>query len=87
MVAETAVRRDAVGTAQSQFSALIQSTEWSADRDRVKMRGTGFTLEMHVDAEHVHLSADVPLLGKLLGSPLLAGVRGILEQHFQKRLK
>jgi hypothetical protein len=34
----------------------------------------------------VHVSGDLPLLGALLGSPLVAGLKQIVQQTFQKRL-
>jgi hypothetical protein len=33
------------------------------------------------------LSADLPFLGGLLGGPFVAGLKGIVQQTFQKQLK
>ncbi len=72
---------------QRRFGALLSRTEWSPARDRVTMAGSGFELEVWVDPKQVHLRGDIPLLGKLLGGPLFGGLRGLLEQRFQKQLK
>jgi hypothetical protein len=39
-----------------------------------------------VDAQAVHATGDIPLLGALLGSPVAAGLRQILQQTFRKQL-
>ena len=68
----------AVQEVRNRFGSMVQRVEWSSDRYAVKMVGTGFEAEMHVDAQEVHVSADLPFLGGLLGSPfVLAGVRSI----------
>jgi hypothetical protein len=69
-----------------QFSALVRRTEWTADRQRVKLEGVGFWLEMWVDAEAVHAIGDIPILGGLLGSSLAEGLKQIVQQAFQKEL-
>ena len=78
---ETAVQR-----VHSQFGALIRQVRWSVDRSRVRLDGMGFSVEMWVDVYEVHVSGDLPLLGALLGSPLVAGLKQIVQQTFQKRL-
>jgi hypothetical protein len=78
---ETAVQR-----VRSQFGALIRQVRWSVDRSQVRLDGMGFWVEMWVDACEVHVSGDLPLLGALLGSPLVAGLKQIVQQTFQKRL-
>ena len=75
-----------VQQAQSQFGSMIDRTEWSADRNRVKMIGKGFWAELRVDAAEVHLVGDIPLLARLLGGPLTAGLRRLVESNFQKKL-
>ncbi len=74
----------AVTEAKSRFGPLIQRVEWSEDRNIVKMIGTGFVAEMRVDAEDVHVSMDVPILAGLLGSPVTAGLKGIVQKAFGK---
>ena len=78
---ETAVQR-----VHSQFGALIRQVRWSVDRSQVHLDGMGFCVEMWVDAYEVHVSGDLPLLGALLGSPLAAGLKQIVQQTFRKRL-
>ena len=76
----------AVSDITARFSGLVKQVEWTSDRTAVKMQGPGFTIDMRVDSEHVHVSGDAPLLGKLLSSPLLSGLRNVIEDRFQKRL-
>jgi hypothetical protein len=70
----------------ARFGAMVQRLEWSDDRSRVKMFGTGFEVEIWVDAQEVHLIGDLPFLGKLLAGPFLSGVKRIVQDRFQKRL-
>ena len=44
-------------------------------------------VELRVDDRDVHFTGDIPFVGKLLGSPLLKGLKGVVEDKFQKRLK
>ncbi|MGH8063943.1 MAG: polyhydroxyalkanoic acid system family protein [Candidatus Entotheonellia bacterium] len=78
---ETAVHR-----VLSQFKALIRQVAWSVDRSRVRLDGVGFWVEMWVDAQEVHVSGDLPLLGRLLGSPMTTALQRIVQQTFQKKL-
>jgi hypothetical protein len=52
----------------------------------VKLDGVGFWIEMSVDAQVVHATGDVPILGGLLGSSLASGLKQILHLTFQKKL-
>jgi hypothetical protein len=38
---------------------------------------------MWVDAQEVHVSGDMPLLGRLLSGPLTTGLKQIVQQTFQ----
>lgn len=76
----------AVHEAHSRFSALIRRVEWSADRHRVRLDGTGFWAEMWVDAREVHVTADIPILGRLLGGPVVTEIKQIVQRTFQKKL-
>jgi hypothetical protein len=78
---ETAVHR-----VSGQFSALVRRTEWAPDRQRVTLEGIGFRAEMWVDAQAVHATGDIPILGGLLGSSLAEGLKQIVQQTFQKKL-
>jgi hypothetical protein len=78
---ETAVHR-----VLSQFKALVRQVAWSADRSRVRLDGVGFWVEMWVDAQDVHVTGDLPLLGRLLGSPMTTALQRIVQQTFQKKL-
>jgi hypothetical protein len=78
---ETAVHR-----VHNQFRSLVRQVTWSADRHQVRLDGVGFWVELWVDAQEVHVSGDIPLLGGLLGSPMATGLKHILQQTFQKKL-
>ena len=78
---ETAVQR-----VSGQFRALVRRVEWAPDRQRVKLEGVGFWVEMWVDAQAVHATGDIPILGELLGGQLTEGLKQIVQQTFQKKL-
>jgi hypothetical protein len=71
---------------RSRFSALVRRVEWSADRSHVRLEGIGFWVEMQVDAQAVHVSADIPVLGQFLGGSVTTGLKEILERTFQPKL-
>jgi hypothetical protein len=76
----------AVQQVNASFGSMVRRTEWAADRSRVKLEGVGFWVEMSVDAQVLHATGDIPIVGRLLGSPLVSGIRQILERTFQKKL-
>jgi hypothetical protein len=76
----------AVQQVSGQFGALVRRVEWAADRHRAKLEGVGFWVEMWVDAQAVHATGDIPLLGGLLGRSLGSGLKRIVQQTFQKKL-
>jgi hypothetical protein len=76
----------AVDSVSRQFGALVRRVEWSADRDRVKLEGVGFWVEMWVDALAVHATGDIPILGGLLGTQMTGRLKQILEGTFRKKL-
>lgn len=77
----------AVAQVQGRFGSMVQRVVWSADRETVKMYGTGFEVEMRLDGQEIHVTADLPFLGGLLGSPFISGLKGIIQQTFHKQLK
>ena len=76
----------AVNQISNQFGSVVWRVDWEADRSRVKLEGVGFWLEMSVDAQVVHATGDVPILGGILGSSLASGLKQILQLTFQKKL-
>ena len=76
----------AVHEMHSRFSMLISRIEWSTDRRRVRLDGRGFWVEMRVDAQAVHIAADIPILGGLLGEQVATGLKQIVQRTFQKML-
>jgi hypothetical protein len=76
----------AVHDVQSRFSILLRQVDWSTDRSRVRLDGTGFWVEMWVDAQMVYIRGDILGLGGLLSGSVTQGLKQIVEQTFQKRL-
>jgi hypothetical protein len=76
----------AVHKVLSQFGALVRHVEWSADHCWVRLDGIGFWVELWVDAQELHATGDIPMLGALLGSPVASGLKQILQQTFRKQL-
>ena len=76
----------AVHELTSQFGTLVRRVEWSTDRSQVRLEGIGFWIEMQVDAQAVHVSADIPVLGRLLGGSVITRLKEILERTFQHKL-
>jgi hypothetical protein len=76
----------AVHDVSSQFGG-VRRVEWAADRNRVKLEGVGVWVEMGVDAQNVHATGDIPIQGKLLSGPLASGLKQVVQQAFQKKLR
>jgi hypothetical protein len=76
----------AVEEVRGRFALLVHRVDWTPDRSGVKLAGTGFEVEMRVDAQDVHVAGDIPILGRLLGGPLASGLKQIVRKNFQKRL-
>ena len=70
----------------TRFGSMVHRVDWAPDRNRVKLEGVGFWVEMSVDAQVLHAVGDIPVLGRLLGSQFASGLRQIVEQTFQKKL-
>jgi hypothetical protein len=70
----------------AQLGSVVRRVEWEADRSRVKLEGIGFWLEIWVDAQVLHATGDVPILGGLLGSSLSSRLKQILQVTFRKKL-
>jgi hypothetical protein len=85
---EDARRRleDTVNQVNATFRSMVNHLEWAADRNRVKIDGVGFWVEMTVDAEAFHATGDMTVLGKLLGSRFGSGLKQIVQKTFQKNL-
>jgi hypothetical protein len=76
----------AVHKVLSQFGALVRHVAWSADHSWVRLDGIGFWMELWVDAQEVHATGDIPILGALLGRPMAGELKQILQQTFRKSL-
>jgi Putative polyhydroxyalkanoic acid system protein (PHA_gran_rgn) len=78
---ETAVRE-----ISTKLGVLLRRVEWAADRNRVRLDGVGFWMELWVDAEAVHVTGDAPMLGRLLGAPVTSRLKHMIEGTFLKKL-
>jgi hypothetical protein len=78
--------RTAVGDAQKLFGALVRTVSWNANGDQARIDGTGFWIEMKVDAKHLHATGDIPVLAGLLGGPMAKRLEQVVERSFQKKL-
>lgn len=76
----------AVSQVTNQFKTVLQRVEWSEDRRNVKLFAPGVEIELWVDEVEVHATADIPILSRFLGAPLVSGLKGILQDTFQKQL-
>lgn len=79
--------RAAVGDVSTRFGPMIERVQWATDGRGVEVIGRGFDIQMKVDDQDVHVAGNIALLGKLLGTPLMTGIKGILQNTFQKRLR
>lgn len=79
--------RQSVGEVNAKFAMMIQRVDWSPDGNQVKLLGKGFDLDMRVDAENLHVTGNITILGGLLAGPLAAGLKQILGRNFPKQLK
>jgi hypothetical protein len=70
----------------SRFGTLVRRVEWSTDRSQVRLEGIGYWIKMQVDAQVVHVSADIPVLGILLRGSVTTGLQEIIERTFQHQL-
>jgi hypothetical protein len=77
---------DAVAEARNRFGPAVRRVEWAPEGNAVHLSGSGFEVDAWVDAQEVHLKGDMPLLGALLGGPIAAGLKQIVERTFHKRL-
>ena len=66
------------------FRTMVTHVEWATDRNRVKIDGVGFWVDMTVDARVFHATGDIPVLGRLLGSQFASDLKRIFQQTFQK---
>ena len=68
------------------LGVVLRQVEWATDRNKVRLEGVGFWVEMWVDAQALHASGDAPIVGRLLGGPLGVRLKQIVERTFQKQL-
>jgi len=76
----------AVHEITSRFGTLVKRVEWSTDHSQVRLEGIGFWIELRVDVQAVHVSADLPVLGRLLGGSVTTRLKEIIQRTFQPKL-
>jgi hypothetical protein len=76
----------AVAELTSRFGTLVRRVEWSPDRNQVRLEGSGIWIELRLDEQAVHVSADIPVLGRLLGGSVTTRLKEILQHTFQQKL-
>ena len=72
----------AVADVTATLGPLVRRVEWSDDRGAVALSGAGFEVKMWVDPRQVHVTGDLPLLGRLFAGPIEA----IVRKAFPKQL-
>ena len=76
----------AVTELTSRFGTLVRRVQWSPDRSQVRLEGSGVWIELRVDAQAVHVAADLPMLGRLLGGSVATRLQEIIRRTFQPQL-
>jgi len=80
------VLQQTVDDVNRHFGMLINKVEWNDERTDVMIDAKGADIHVWIDALEVHLTCDVPLLGKLLGGPVVETLKGLVQDRFQKKL-
>ncbi len=80
------VLEQTIADARSKFGFMIDDVQWNADRTQADVAAKGATIKAWVDMKEVHLTLDIPVLNKLLSGPIVQKLKGLVEDHFQKRL-
>jgi hypothetical protein len=70
----------------ARFGAMLRRVDWAPERDRVRLEGVGFWIELWVDALAVHVTGDAPILGRLWGGRMGTRLRELVERTFRKQL-
>lgn len=77
---------NAIVDIRKRFGAFVKDVTWSDDRSMATLSGRGIVLEFSVDAVHVRVQGDIPLLGRMLGTTvgkkLSDGLRLELQSQF-----
>ncbi len=74
--------RTVVEEARGKMGRMLTEVTWQADGRAVRLAGTGFKADVRVDAEQVHVEADVALLG-MFGGPVVEGLKRLVGERFK----
>jgi hypothetical protein len=77
----------AVAELTSRFGTLVRRVEWSPDRTQARLEGSGVWMELRLEGQVVHATADIPMLGRFLGGSVTTRLREILQRTFQLQLR
>lgn len=78
--------REAVEQVRQRFPMMVQRVDWAASGDAVQVAGTGFSIDMRVDPQDLHVDGNLTFLGGLLSGPFTTGLKQIVQKTFAKRL-
>jgi hypothetical protein len=76
----------AVAELTGRFGSLVRRVQWAPDHNQVRLEGSGAWIELRLDGQAVHVSADIPGLGRFLGGSISTRLREIVQQSFQPKL-
>ena len=65
---------------QSEFTSLVSSIDWNAEKTNAKLKGKGFSGDFSVDEEEVGIDIDLSLFAK----PLKGKVQEKIEERMGK---
>jgi len=95
LISVTVAHGQTVDEAQRRLEAAVQeasarlglrSVQWSDDRRHATLEGLGARVDIWVEAEVVRVTGDLPAVGALLGGPITAGLKQIVERTFRRQL-
>ena len=72
-----------VGDVTARFGGMVKQVNWAADRRSVNVAATGFSATVRVDAQEVHVEADVGMLGGLMGGQIVERVKQLIGERFK----
>ena len=76
----------AVAELTSRLGTLVRRVKWSPDRNQVRLEGSGIWIELRLDGQAVHVTADIPVPGRFLGGSVTTRLQEILQRTFQQQL-
>ena len=72
-----------VGDVTTRFGGMVKQVNWAPDRRSVNVVATGFSSIVRIDAQEVHVEADVGMLGGLMGGQIVDRVKQLIGERFK----